>query len=269
MEIPFSKYTGCGNDFILIDNRSGFFPPGRSAVTKLCNRQHGVGADGVVLLEESGKADIKMRIFNADGSEAEMCGNGVRCLIGFAHVLGIKKDRYIVETMESILQACFSEWNEVCVEMGSPKAVKWSLPISSNLYNGLGDFLNTGVPHLVLFLSCINNIDLYQLGKELRHHHLFAPHGTNVNIATITNSVVHIRTYERGVENETLACGTGATACGLAAARTHRLKPPVHVKTKSGEILKIGFTKVDNEIEDVTLTGTFTHVFNGIFNFSL
>lgn len=267
MNIPFSKYSGCGNDFVMIDNRSHIFPIHLDSIIHLCHRQKGIGADGIILLENSEKADLKMRIFNADGSEAEMCGNGIRCLLGFAQELGIEKTSCRIETMERILKVSLAKKNEVCVEMGQPTNIRWDLPIASTSYHGQAHFLNTGVPHLVLFFDRIDDIDVYSLGKELRNHSAFSPQGTNVNFAAVKNDIVHIRTYERGVENETLACGTGATACGLAAAKKYQLTTPVHVKTLFGDILKIGFDPIASELADVTLTGPFTQIFKGSFSF--
>jgi len=248
--IPYSKYTGCGNDFILIDNRQPVFSQFHS-IPNICDRKAGFGADGVILLEASTHADYRMRIFNSDGSEAEMCGNGIRCLMKFLHEIGEKRPSCSVETLLKNLRLDL-DGDDVCVEMGDPFDIQWELEV-----DGLKmDYLNTGVPHAIIFVDELEAIEPNLIGPSIRYHKAFAPKGTNVNFARVSPSgVVQVRTYERGVEAETLACGTGATATALAAARKYQLKSPVMVQVQSGEQLKIGFNWNERRPTHVTMTG--------------
>lgn len=248
--IPYSKYTGCGNDFIVIDNRQPVFSQLHS-IPEICDRNTGLGADGVILLEKSRHADYRMRIFNSDGSEAEMCGNGIRCLMKFLHEVGEQSSSCSVETMLKNLRLDL-DGEDVCVEMGDPFDIHWEREV-----DGLTmDYLNTGVPHAVIFVQELESIDPNLIGPSIRYHKSFAPKGTNVNFARLNSSgVVQVRTYERGVEAETLACGTGATATAIAAARKYQLKSPVMVQVQSGEQLKIGFDWSGQRPTHVTMTG--------------
>lgn len=241
MQAAFSKYAGCGNDFILFDNRSGFLSDLTSeAIRHLCHRQQGIGADGIILLEESDKADYRMRIFNADGSEAEMCGNGIRCLMKYIHELGFSAPLCTIETMQRLLKLRLHQ-GDVCVEMGDPTDVQWNFPLQIESETLTLHLLNTGVPHAVLFVDQIDSFDLLKWGPKVRYHPFF-PQGTNFNVATRPeNGEISVRTYERGVEGETFACGTGATAAALAAAYVTRCSSPIKVRTRSNEILEVGF----------------------------
>lgn len=263
MRMSFSKYTGCGNDFILIDNRLAIFPHREKAlIQELCQRTSGIGADGIVLLEASKKADFKMRIFNSDGSEAEMCGNGIRCLLKFVHELGFPRKMYTIETMKKILQATFMG-EDISIQMGLPTDMSWDLEIPLKQQSYVLHHLNTGVPHAVLFVKNIETIDVRQIGGEIRHHPLFSPRGVNVTFAQIEpKGTLSVRTFERGVEDETFACGTGATAAALASAHKYGLRSPIQVQTRSKEILEIGFSSPGN----VTLTGAAKLVFRGEVN---
>lgn len=220
MKLSFSKYHGAGNDFILIDDRALFFPDKNDQlIRKLCERRYGIGADGLILVQKSTCADLKMRIFNADGHETEMCGNGLRCLIHFTQSIGTTR----VETMHSVLTCSFDGEN-ITVDM----------PLSS--FQELEDaqyLLNTGVPHLILFTSDLKTLDVKNKGRELRNLH-----NANVNFIQISeDQTVHIRTYERGVEDETHACGTAAAAAALVAAKKHGLPNPLKIMPLSREPL--------------------------------
>lgn len=276
MRVSFSKYTGCGNDFILCDNRSGSLSGLTSeAISQLCHRQLGIGADGIIFLEESDQADFKMRIFNADGSEAEMCGNGIRCLMKFIHELNLAGPLCTIETMQRRLTLRLQK-DDVCVEMGNPTDVKWDVSLIPNVnqetLNGYRvgldmltlHLLNTGVPHAILFVDEIDSFDLAYWGPKVRYHPFFYPQGTNFNIATRPiNGEMSIRTYERGVEGETLACGTGATAAALAAAYAMGYPAPIRVKTRSSEILEIGFDFDQGLFSAVTMTGPAKRTYRG------
>lgn len=266
----FSKYTGCGNDFILFDNRLGSFPiqqPG--LVSRLCHRQQGIGADGVILLENSDTADFRMRIYNADGTEAEMCGNGIRCLMKFIHELGFKEPVCTIETMQRKLKLLMDE-DQVSVEMGTPTDIRWDINLKIESESMTLQYLNTGVPHAILFVEELDAFDLAYWGPKIRHHPLFGFPGTNFNVATYPkNGRIAIRTYERGVEGETLACGTGATAAALAAAKLCKLKGPIKVVTRLNEILEIAFQQKNCLFSDVTMTGPSKRVYRGEVDISV
>lgn len=264
--VPFSKYSGCGNDFILIDNRFHIFPTADKAlIAKLCHRHRGVGADGIILLENSLTADFKMRIFNSDGSEAEMCGNGIRCLMKFLQDQGFQDKKHVIETMNAKIPL-FPENGEVSVEMPSPTEISWSTPLSINGNSWNIHFLNTGVPHAVIFVEDVLEVDLETIAPKIRFHSQFAPKGTNVNFVALQahSQKIFLRTYERGVEQETLACGTGAVASAIAAAKIHGMSSPIHVQTKSQEYLKIAFhLDAESMFSNLIMTGPATFIFSG------
>lgn len=205
----FAKYEGAGNDFILIDDRTFSFPIHDShLIQRLCHRKFGVGADGLILLQNSAKADFRMRIFNADGSEAESCGNGLRCLGRFLIDQNILFSRVAIETVDRIVHLFLSE-DQIGVEMGYPKDLR--LHISTE--NGICHFVDTGVPHVVQFVQNVSQLPIQTLGTYFRHHKEFSPKGANVNfVEKQSSNSFKVRTFERGVEGETLACGTGACA---------------------------------------------------------
>lgn len=259
MWYSFSKYSACGNDFILVDNRSlAFSIHDPAVISRLCHRQNGIGADGIILLENSQNAHYKMRIFNSDGSEAEMCGNGMRCLLKFIQECGIQGNHFTIETMLKILTASF-ENEGIAIEMGDPKEIRWSLPIFSWEVH----HLDTGVPHAVIFCSKIHDLSLIEHGSKIRFHSLFEPRGANVNFVEVHSEGIYVRTYERGVERETLACGTGATAAALAAAKIYAIKPPIKVSVRSGESLLVDFKLEGDCFSNVRLIGPAQHIFRG------
>lgn len=263
MWVPFHKYSACGNDFIVIDDRSVSFPVERShLISQLCQRRTGVGADGLILLAASARADYQMRIFNADGSEAEMCGNGIRCLLPFLQSLGAPADTLLIETMQRILRITKRD-NEVAVEMGPTSGIRWDVSIPCRDQVKIGHYLNTGVPHLVLFVDALDDIEVDREGRELRHHGLFAPHGVNVNFVECIAGKFAVRTYERGVEAETLACGTGATATALAIAKTTGAEGPIPVLTRSGQQLKVSFQRQGDCFHNIELCGPAHCVYRG------
>lgn len=266
MQCPFVKYSGCGNDFIFIDNRKPFFPYSEILIQKMCARRTGIGADGVILLENSAHADFRMRIFNADGREAEMCGNGVRCLIKFMQELGIDQTHCRLETMERLIE---TELRGECVavKMGNPVDFRCHVPITIGNTTYHVHTLNTGVPHAVLFTDCAETFDLKTLGAQFRHHSHFKPAGSNFNVAQLLpDGIIYNRTFERGVEDETLACGTGCTATALAAAVTLGLPSPLQIRTRSQEILEISFCLTDGHPENITMTGPAIRTFSGVYN---
>lgn len=268
MERSFSKYIACGNDFILFDDREETFPFAEKAlISRLCHRQFGVGADGIILLQRSSKATMKMRIFNADGSEAEMCGNGIRCLVKFASEIGLKGTSITVETMDNFVSVSESD-RDITVEMGDKLAVNpFSLEWEGQKIHGHS--VKAGVPHAVIFLDDIEAIDLTRLGAHIRHHSHFAPHGTNVNIAQrLPSGDIAVRTYERGI-GETLACGTGAVAVGLAGTKQYEIPSPINIRPRSSEKMTIGFEIAGDHFSKVTLTGPAYCSFRGFLNLGL
>lgn len=267
MEFCFSKYSGCGNDFILIDDRDGTFPLHEiSLIKKICHRRIGIGADGIILLQDSSKADFRMRIINSDGSEAEMCGNGIRCLMKFIQEIGLNIATCKIETQYRTHCVALHDTG-ISVEMGDPTDYDWNIDLPLPTETLRIHQLNTGVPHVVEFVSDIEAINLENRGPLVRNHAIFFPKGTNFNIAQIsTYGSISVRTFERGVEGETLACGTGATAVALAAAKVHGLKSPIEISTRSGERLKIYFEMVADHPSQVWMAGPAEKIFSGHIN---
>jgi len=265
-KIPFWKMHGSGNDFVVIDHRHGFIPEAErsSFVRAVCRRKIGVGADGLIFLEGSKTVDFRWRFFNADGSEAEMCGNGGRCAARFATLSGIAPPQLAFETQAGIIHAEV-KGRRVKLELSRPHGLKLNLAIPVADETWLGHFINTGVPHVVLPVPDPETAPITEVGRSIRFHDLFAPAGTNVNFIKILGPrEIKIRTYERGVEDETLACGTGAVASALIAAQLENLDSPVSVHTRSGEILTIYFTRETEGFAGVFLEGEALVVYNGM-----
>ncbi len=255
--IPFSKLSGSGNDFILIDNRRGVVStedlPGLARA--LCRRKFAVGADGLVAIEDTDTADFRWQFFNADGSSAEMCGNAGRCAARFALEKGIAGTRHSFATLAGTIRAEVSD-RRVKLEMVLPTDLRPEVEIPLSAGTRRGASINTGVPHLVLAEEDLDAVDVTALGREIRNHSLFSPAGTNVNFISKTGeSAVSVRTYERGVEDETLACGTGAVAGALIGACWWGLASPISVRTRGGEILIIYFSRQGDRFEEVFLEG--------------
>jgi diaminopimelate epimerase len=269
MILHFYKMNGAGNDFIVIDNRDLSISLDPATIEALCDRNRGIGADGLLAVEPAEKgADFKFRYYNADGGEAEMCGNGARCFGRFtAHLLKEVPDRVTFETQAGILTAIMVGEN-VRIAMSKPKDLNLnteaSIPnLSSPLYS-----INTGVPHVVSFVpggQAFEELDVFSLGRAIRQHPAFSPAGTNANFATILKpGHLEIRTYERGVEDETLACGTGVVACALIHHALTGAPSPIQVDVAGGDSLEIGFEKsADGSFHLVTLTGPADFVFEG------
>jgi diaminopimelate epimerase len=257
MKIPFMKISGSGNDFILIDHQEPFLKEDRlrDFIRKVCRRRISVGADGLILIERTQKADFKWRYFNADGGEAEMCGNGGRCAARFAFFKGIAGPSLKFETSVGILSA---EVNGIRVKLELPKPFGLKMdemvPIEGKEYPLSS--INTGVPHAVLFVEDLERLDVVRIGRAIRYHSHFSPSGTNADFIRSGNgSPLSIRTYERGVEDETLACGTGAVASALVAAFKGLVKSPVSIQTRGGEVLTVYFEIEGSEVKKVFLEG--------------
>lgn len=263
MSFVFSKYSGLGNDFIFVDNRVLFFPTNPSFIQTLCDRHDGIGADGLVLLENSEGADAKMRIFNADGQEAEMCGNALRCFYLYLKELGYHKNSFFIETFDRLLKV-EKMGDLISCEMGSVTPIQWDIPFELEGRHLLGHALNTGVPHVVIPVLDLQHAPVLAWGSSVRNDPRFHPSGTNVNFM-IKNSLgeIEVRTYERGVENETWACGTGCAASAIIASKLFNLKAPITVKTASNKELFFEFEWVDNHPQNLKMKGEAYKTFSG------
>ncbi|MBB5352594.1 diaminopimelate epimerase [Haloferula luteola] len=266
MLLHFYKMNGAGNDFVVVDNRDLALQLTGEQIALLCDRHRGIGADGLLAVEPAEQgADFKFRYYNADGGEAEMCGNGARCFGRFTSALmEIEPDRVTFETIAGILAAEIVD-DHIRIAMSDPKDLQmetgaqlpgWESPLS---------FINTGVPHVVAFVDDLAGTDVFALGRAIRHHDAFSPAGTNANFATVlAPGHIAIRTYERGVEDETLACGTGMVACALIHHLRSGDPSPIRVDVKGGDTLEIGFEAVgDGSFKEVTLTGPADFIFEG------
>lgn len=264
--LNFYKMVASGNDFIVIDNRKGELKNPIKKTAELCRLHTGIGADGVLLFEKSKKADFKMRIINSDGSEAEACGNGFRCIALFAKEKMGYPSSFSFETLAGIIRAQVKGKN-VRVQMVNPTGLKLRAQLLVDGHRLHYSFINTGVPHTVIFVQGLEKIDVPNLGRSIRYHKDFQPKGTNVNFVEVkTQSDIQVRTYERGVENETLACGTGSTASAIITCLSGYAKSPVRVHTRGGEILTVGFQKDGEKITQVTLEGEAALVYEGKIN---
>ncbi|MFD2936271.1 diaminopimelate epimerase [Spirosoma flavum] len=265
MTYDFFKYQGTGNDFVLIDDRNGAFPASDQAlIERLCHRRFGVGADGLILLQnypgpgeeasEESDYDFRMVYFNADGAEGSMCGNGGRCIVRFAHDLGLfeTETRFLAVDGEHV--AVVSEEN-ISLKMGAVSVIEDR--------DGL-TFLNTGSPHVVRFVDDLESLDVVAEGRSIRYNSLFQPGGTNVNFAQVLDdNTVFVRTYERGVEDETYSCGTGVTAVALVAHQQLTMADPVSIKTIGGN-LRVSFTsQAGGGFDTIYLIGPAKRVFAG------
>lgn len=265
MQLKFTKMNGAGNDFVMLDNRDRSLSLDPSRIAQLCDRHRGIGADGVLMVEPSlHGADFLMRYYNADGGEAEMCGNGARCFARFASkLLPAQKDEVSFETEAGTLSAVFFG-DRVRIAMSDPHSHREPGTLDVNGRPLDVHFLNTGVPHAVVFVDDLEAVDVVKDGAALRYHEAFAPKGTNANFAqALGPGRIAIRTYERGVEGETLACGTGV----CASAILHHLRTgeagPIAVTVRGGDTLEVSFEKIGDGFRNVTLTGPADFVFDG------
>lgn len=259
MEIPFYKYQGTGNDFVMIDNRTAGYENRLSTadVAHLCHRRMGIGADGLILISPSERADFRMIYFNADGRESSMCGNGGRCIVAFAHQLGLIDDRCVFDAVDGLHEAVYEPNGQVRLRMIAPHG-----------YREIGpgrQWIDTGSPHYVSFEAAdLSGLNVFEEGRRIRYSAEFAPGGTNVNFVNILEKGhLRVRTYERGVEDETLSCGTGVTACAYLYLQT--LDPPlpaVSVRTEGGA-LRVEVQHPGTSEEEVWLCGPAVCVFSG------
>ena len=256
MKITFHKYQGVGNDFIIIDNRDKIFPKENTQLIRnYCDRKFGIGADGLMLLENSTHCDFKMLYYNADGNPGSMCGNGGRCIVAFAHFLGIFKNKTTFEAIGKIYYATIDN-NVVSLTMNDVDQIE---------KHKEHIFLNTGSPHHIIFEEDLSQIDVYQKGKEIRYGSPYFEEGTNVNfVEQIDKNTFKVRTYERGVENETLSCGTGVTAVAIASHLLKKSKNRSMILQTLGGILEVSFDFENDTYKNIVLKGPATFVFKGI-----
>jgi diaminopimelate epimerase len=263
--LRFTKMSGAGNDFVMIDNRAGDIRLNSAQIARICDRHRGIGADGILLLEGARNgADFRMRYFNSDGGEAEMCGNGARCFARFAHKVAGVTGRISFETPAGVIGAELHD-ELVTLQMSEPADLRLNIALGFAEKTRTVHFINTGVPHVVVPVSKIDDVDVRREGEAIRHHKMFSPKGANVNFVEKRGAnQIGIRTYERGVENETLACGTGVVASALIfAALENAAAGPIGVIVRSGSELTVGFKRAGEHFRDVTLTGPAEFVFEG------
>ena len=264
MMLRFTKMNGAGNDFVMIDNRAGEVQLAPEEITRICDRHSGVGADGILMLEKAQNgADFRMRYYNRDGGEAEMCGNGARCFARFANKIAGARNDVRFETPAGIIGAHLHD-DLVTLEMSEPKDLRLSVRLQIGGEEAIVHYINSGVPHVVVPLSRIDVVDVRSKGERIRCHKEFSPQGANANfIEKRGPKKIAVRTYERGVEDETLACGTGVVASALIFAVTEKVEGPISVMVRSGSELSVDFERDGDHFRDVTLTGPAEFVFEG------
>jgi diaminopimelate epimerase len=262
--LRFTKMNGAGNDFVLLDNRAGDLALTREQIARVCDRHRGVGADGVLLLERAANgADFRMRYYNADGGEAEMCGNGARCFARFANRTAGPLQRLSFETPAGVIGAELKD-ELVTLQMSPPNDMRLGLEVPVEGGKIRAGYVDSGVPHVVVPVAKIEAVDVRSLGSALRHHPMFAPRGANANFSEQCGPHrIAIRTYERGVEDETLACGTGVVASAILFAANENVAGPIDVLVRGGDTLQVDFKRNGDEFSHVTLTGPADFVFDG------
>ncbi|MEP6602751.1 MAG: diaminopimelate epimerase [Spartobacteria bacterium] len=256
--------NGAGNDFVMIDNRAGSIRLDHKQIAHICDRHRGVGADGILLLEkpENG-ADFRMRYYNADGGEAEMCGNGARCFARFADKLSGVREKVSFETPAGIIGARLHD-ELVTLTMSAPTDLRMNVRLQIDGEEAVVHYINSGVPHVVVPVSRIDVVHVTSQGAAIRKHKEFSPKGANVNFLEKRGPKnIAIRTYERGVEDETLACGTGVVASALIFSVTENVDGPVRILVRGGSELEVDFERKGEQFSDVTLTGPAEFVFEG------
>lgn len=259
MSIPFYKYQGTGNDFIIIDNRDkkiSILP--QATIAQWCDRKFGIGADGLMLLEEKEGYDFEMIYYNSDGKTSSMCGNGGRCITAFANFLGIlNSPRAHFLAIDGPHDAIVTSSDYIELKM---------IDVTADSYNEKNPFLNTGSPHHIEFVEQLASVDIYSAGKTIRYNEQYKAEGTNVNfIEPLTQQAIKVGTYERGVENETLSCGTGVTAAAIAyhlKQHTSKSANNIDIQTKGGN-LQVRFQQNNMLFHDIWLCGPAIQVFNG------
>lgn len=265
MVLDFTKMNGAGNDFILLDNRQQRVRLTPAQVARLCDRHRGIGADGLILLvpAPAGQADWAWEFYNSDGSTGEMCGNGARCFARFVQQLTGVRDGFSFLTGAGVIHATF-QGERVTVNLTSPRDLRLNQQVTLSTGPLTIHFVNTGVPHAVLYVPDTEQVKVRELGAEIRRHPHFGPKGTNVNFVQVLGpGQIRVRTFERGVEDETLACGTGVSASALISCRVHGFRSPVKVRVRSGDLLEVSFRDEGGVFSDVRLTGPADFSFTG------
>jgi len=270
MEITFTKMNGAGNDFVVLDNRAGKYDGlDTASIEKICARHSGVGADGLLMVDEPAEgstSDYRFRYYNSDGGEAEMCGNGARCFARFARNLhrGNLAEEITFDTIVGKLRATFPG-EDVCINMTQPFDLRENISLDLDGETQIVHFINTGVPHVVLPVDDVESVDIAKVGRSLRYHEEFAPAGANANVfSVIEPGHIRVRTYERGVEGETLACGTGVVANAIVHHLLTGVQAPVAVNVRCGDTLKVNFHRDSAGVfQDVELIGPANFVFTG------
>lgn len=258
MDITFYKYQGTGNDFIIIDNQENNFKPNKDIIRKLCNRRFGIGADGLILLNTAEETDFLMVYFNSDGNKSTLCGNGGRCIVKFAYDMGIASKEVIFEAVDGKHKAMIIK-DKVSLKMKDVTLIE-EYP---DHY-----FIDTGSPHHIAFVSELETYDVFHYGKKIRFGAPYFEKGTNVNfVEKIANNTLFVRTYERGVEDETYSCGTGATAVAIAAYKKGWVSHHVQIKTLGGN-LEVQFKEIAGKFVNIMLTGPAQFVFKTTINFN-
>ena len=270
MKIKFVKTESAGNDFVLFDfiSEDNCRPQWKSYVPKLCSRRRGIGADGVLVLEKEPGADFKMRIFNPDGSEVDMCGNGARCSAAY-YFMKTGRNEVDFITGAGAMRAERGDDSMIRLFMPEPRDMKMNMEIKLNGKKLRGAYINTGVPHFVAYLNDIGGMSVKEAGRSIRYNESFAPEGTNADFISVKNkSEIAVRTYERGVEDETPACGTGVTACAVVAVLKDKLSLPLNIETRGGGMMRVDFDFSPPEglisrVYNVRLEGEAAEVFRG------
>jgi diaminopimelate epimerase len=269
MDLRFTKMNGAGNDFVVLDNRTRQFSLDGATIARLCDRHRGIGADGLLAVEPAdGEADFRMRYYNADGGEAEMCGNGARCFARFAaRLMPARPDAVSFETQAGVITAAL-EGDLVSLDMGRPTDHRAPKNYTIEGADHVIHFMNTGVPHAVEFVDDLEAVDVVSLGRTIRRHEAFTPKGTNANFAKVLEpGKLLLRTYERGVEGETLACGTGVCAAALLHAAADGVSSPVFVTVRGGDTMRVDFAReADGSFAGARLTGPADFVFDGVIS---
>src|SRR6266487_4745339 len=262
--LRFTKMNGAGNDFVMVDNRAGEVRLRPEQIVRICDRHRGIGADGILLLERgSNGADFRMRYYNRDGGEAEMCGNGARCFARFANKVAGAPDKISFQTPAGLIRGEL-HGELVTLQMSEPKDLQLSVELVANGEKERVHFINSGVPHVVVPVSKVDDVDVRRRGEAIRRHEMFSPAGANVNFIEKRGAQkILVRTFERGVEDETLACGTGVVASALIFAVTEKVDGPIGVLVRGGNELQVGFEKTGTQFKEVTLTGPADFVFEG------
>ncbi|SDE17169.1 diaminopimelate epimerase [Riemerella columbipharyngis] len=254
--MEFYKYHGTGNDFIMVDNRTGTFKKTKTEIERYCHRRFGIGADGLILLENDAENDFRMIYYNSDGAESTMCGNGGRCIVAFAYQLGIFKDKCTFSAIDGKHEAEMKQDSIVKLKMIDVKEIK---------QNGKDFVLNTGSPHYVKFVKNVETLDIFTLGRSIRNTVPYKAEGINVNfVEVLPDETLFVRTYERGVENETYSCGTGVTAAALSIL-IHKNESFLKIKTYGGN-LKVYAQKSEQGFKNIWLEGPTEKVFSGIID---